>query len=53
MGGEKVAELQHSDEFMKEVNAADVGQTRMIKGYFYISWRIAHFTNSSPIVRNS
>jgi hypothetical protein len=53
MGGREVAELQHSQKFMKKVDSADIHQTIMITGGFYISWRMAYFTNSSPPVRNS
>jgi hypothetical protein len=53
MGGREVAELQHSQKFMKQVDAGDMRQTLMITGDFYISWRIAYFTNFSPPVRNS
>jgi hypothetical protein len=53
MGGRAVAELRHSQKFMKKVDAADMRQTLMIAGDFYISWRIVYLTNSSPPVRYS
>jgi hypothetical protein len=53
MGGREVAELQHSQKFMKKVDAADMRQTLMVAGDFYISRRIAYFTNSAPLVRHS
>jgi len=46
VGGQEVAELQHSQKFMEEVNAAVVSETRMVTGDFDIPWRIRHFTNS-------
>jgi hypothetical protein len=36
MGGQEVAELQHSQKFMKKLDAADMRQTLMITGDFYI-----------------
>ena len=33
---EKISQLQHSKEFVKEVNAAIVRQTPVIPGDFYI-----------------
>jgi hypothetical protein len=32
MASEKTAKLQHSQEFVKEVNAAEVRQARMVTG---------------------
>jgi len=44
--GEEIAELQHSQKFVEEVNSAIVRQTRMITGDSDIPWRIWHFSNS-------
>jgi hypothetical protein len=44
--GQEMAEAQHSQKFMEEVNTAVVRQTRMITGDPNISRRIWHFTNS-------
>jgi hypothetical protein len=44
--GQEMAELQHSQKFVEEVNTAVVRQTRMITGDFDTPWRIWHFTNS-------
>jgi hypothetical protein len=41
-----MAELQHSQKFMEEVDAAVVRQTRVITGDLDISRRIGHFANS-------
>jgi hypothetical protein len=46
MRGQEMAEPQHSQKFMKEVNTTVVRQTRMITGDSNISRRISHFTNS-------
>jgi hypothetical protein len=46
MRGQEVPELQHSQEFMEEVDTTIVGQTSMITGDSDISRRISHFSNS-------
>jgi hypothetical protein len=44
--GKEVAELQHSQKFMEEVDTAVVSETLMVTGDFDITGRIRHFTNS-------
>ena len=41
--GQKMTELQHSQKFVKKVDAAIVGQPSMIAGDSNISRRIRHF----------
>jgi len=48
-----MTQLQHSQEFVKEVNATNMRQILMITSDSCISWRMAHFTNSSLLVRKS
>jgi len=43
MGGQEMAQLQHSQEFVEKVNSTEVRQTSMITADFYISRRIRHF----------
>jgi hypothetical protein len=42
MASQEVAELQHSQKFMEEVDSSEVRQTSVIKGDFDISRRISH-----------
>jgi hypothetical protein len=51
MQSQKVAELQHSQKLVEELDTAAVRQTRMITGDPDVSWRIWHF-NSDPIPVN-
>jgi hypothetical protein len=46
MQSQKVAELQHSQKLVEELDTAAVRQTRMITGDPDVSWRIWHFRNS-------
>ena len=45
VSGQEVAQLYHSQKFVKEVNPAEVRQTRMIKGDPDISGRVSHSAN--------
>ena len=45
MSGQKMAEMQHSQKFMKKEHSAKVRQARMITGEFDISRRILHSAN--------
>ena len=45
----KVTELQHSKEFLKEEDSTVVRQTLMITGDFNISWQIWHIHESLTI----
>ena len=40
--GEDITPLQHSEEFLEEVNSAVVRQTSMVTSDFDISWQIWH-----------
>jgi len=40
--GKQFADLQHSDEFVKEVYAAKMRQTRMVTSDLQIFWRSSH-----------
>ena len=48
--GQEVAELHHSQEFVKEIDAPEVGQTRMITSDFKIARRSSH---SEPYLTKS
>jgi hypothetical protein len=45
MFGQKIVELQHSLEFMKEEHSTEVRQARMITAEFDVSRRILHSAN--------